>query len=149
MSRDVTKPTKWVCTQRRLGWASAQSDQSLLSAWRKLGSSATHWVHIEDSWQTGQMPRLIRILPGCTLILLVLSCHGSNYMYITECCSKDTQLYCYISIKPTQVKRESITNTNSNGSGEPAHLRSVTWAFFVCTHHVKKASDKEAHLWPY
>ena len=31
MSRDMTKPTKWVCAQRRLrsAWASAQSDQSL------------------------------------------------------------------------------------------------------------------------
>ena len=31
MSRDMTKPTKWVCAQRRLRsvWASAQSDQSL------------------------------------------------------------------------------------------------------------------------
>ena len=56
MSRDMTKPTKWVCAQRRLGsaWASAQSDQSSLSAWRKLGSLATHWVPHEDSDQTGQ-----------------------------------------------------------------------------------------------
>ena len=32
MSRDMTKPTKWVCAQRRLrsAWASAQSDHSLL-----------------------------------------------------------------------------------------------------------------------
>ena len=31
MSRDMTKPTKWLCTQGRLrsAWASAQSDQSL------------------------------------------------------------------------------------------------------------------------
>ena len=31
VSCDMTKPTKWVCVQRRLksGWASAQSDQSL------------------------------------------------------------------------------------------------------------------------
>ena len=34
MSRDMTKPTKWVCAQRRLrsAWASAQSDQSLRCA---------------------------------------------------------------------------------------------------------------------
>ena len=58
MSRDMTKPTKWVCTQRRLGsvWASAQSNQSSLSAWRKLGSLATHWVHREDwsDWADAQ-----------------------------------------------------------------------------------------------
>ena len=31
LSRDMTKPTKWLCAQRRLrsAWASAQSDQSL------------------------------------------------------------------------------------------------------------------------
>ena len=31
MSHDMTKPTKWVCTQRRLrsAWASTQSDQGL------------------------------------------------------------------------------------------------------------------------
>ena len=30
MSRDMTKPTKWLCTQRRLGsaWASTQADPS-------------------------------------------------------------------------------------------------------------------------
>ena len=34
MSHDMTKPTKWVCAQRRLrsAWASAQSDQSLRCA---------------------------------------------------------------------------------------------------------------------
>ena len=85
MSRDMTNPTKWVCAQRRLRltWASAQSDQSLrsLSAWRKLGSLhvATHWAHSEDSDQTGRMPRLIWIFAGHTLILLVLSCRGSNH----------------------------------------------------------------------
>ena len=51
--------------------------ESLLSAWRKLGSLVTHWVHSKDSDQTGQMPRLIWIFAGHTLILLVLSCHGS------------------------------------------------------------------------
>ena len=40
-----------MCTQRRLrtAWASAQSGlESSLSAWRKLGSLATHWAHSED-----------------------------------------------------------------------------------------------------
>ena len=52
-----------LCTQRRLGsaWASAQSDQSSLSAWRKFGSLATHKAHIKGSDQTGRMPRLILI----------------------------------------------------------------------------------------
>ena len=58
-----------MCTQRRFrsAWASAQSDQSSLSVWRKLGSLATHWAHREDSDQTGR-----------TVILLVSSWGGSN-----------------------------------------------------------------------
>ena len=40
MSRDMTKPTKWLCAQRRLrsAWASAQSDQSRRCPHKK------HWV---------------------------------------------------------------------------------------------------------
>ena len=43
-----------MCAQRRLrsAWAYAQSDQSLLSAWRKLGSLATYWALSEDGWKT-------------------------------------------------------------------------------------------------
>ena len=46
------------CTQISLGIRPVWSE-SLLSAWRKLGSLATHWVHSKDSDQTGRMPRLI------------------------------------------------------------------------------------------
>ena len=57
-----------MCAQRGLGsaWASTQSDQSLLSAWRKLRSLATHWAYSEHSDQTGRMPRLIWVFAGCT-----------------------------------------------------------------------------------
>ena len=93
MSHDMTKPIMWLYTHRRLrsARASAQSHQSSLSVWRKLGSLATHWLHNGDSDQTGRMPRLIwvfdqtRWMPrliwvfaGCTVILLVLSWDGSN-----------------------------------------------------------------------
>ena len=63
-----------LCAQRRLrsAWASAQSDQPPLSAWRKLGSLTTQWAHSEDSDQTGRMSRLIRLYAGRTIILLVL-----------------------------------------------------------------------------
>ena len=84
LNLDITKPTKWLCAQRRLisAWASAQSDQSSLSAWWKLGPLATHWTHSEDSDQTGRMPRMIWVFAGRTLILLVLSCCGSfGYFY--------------------------------------------------------------------
>ena len=45
----------------------------------KLGSLATQWAHSEDSNQTGQMPRLIQVFAGHTVILLVLSWGGSNF----------------------------------------------------------------------
>ena len=75
-----------MCTQRRLrsAWASAQSDQSLLSTWRKLGSLATHWAHSEGSDQTERMPRLIWVFAGRTVILLVLSWGGSNIVRLCE-----------------------------------------------------------------
>ena len=55
--------------------------ESSLSAWRKLGSLATHWAHSEDSDQTGCMPRLIWVFAGRTVILSVLSWGGSNILW--------------------------------------------------------------------
>ena len=85
MSHDMTKLTKWVCTQRRLrsAWTSAQFDQSSLSSRRNFGSLATHWVHSKDSDQTGRMSRVNRVFAERTLILLVLTCRGS-YLYIAS-----------------------------------------------------------------
>ena len=81
MSSDMTKPTKMAVrpakTQISLGICPVWSGSSL-SVWKNLGSSATHSAHCEDSDQTWRMPRLIRVFAGCTLILLVLSCCGSN-----------------------------------------------------------------------
>ena len=37
------------------------TSDSSLSAWRNLGSLATHWVHSEVSDQTGWMPRLMSL----------------------------------------------------------------------------------------
>ena len=79
----MTKPTKWHVhpgkIQISLGIRPVWSESSL-SAWRKLGSSATHWAHSKDSDQTEQMPRLIWVVAGHTVILLVLSWGGSNIM---------------------------------------------------------------------
>ena len=68
-------------TQISLGIRPVWSESSL-SAWRKLGSLATHWVHSEDSDQTGRMPRLILVFAGHTLTLLVLSCRGSDVFFM-------------------------------------------------------------------
>ena len=69
----TVRPAK---TQISLGIRPVWSESSL-SAWRKVGSLATHWAHNEDSDQTGRMPRLIWVFAGRTVTLLVLSCFGS------------------------------------------------------------------------
>ena len=92
----MTKPTKWVCAQR---------SESSQSAWRNIRSLTTHWEHSGDSDQTGQMPRLIWVFTGRTLILLVLSCRGSsvfekitgNYLVIRNW-SRRAHLACFNSI---------------------------------------------------
>ena len=65
----MTKPTKWhvrpAKTQISLGFRPVWSE-SLLSAWGKLGSLATYWVHSEDSDLTGRKPRLIWVFAGRT-----------------------------------------------------------------------------------
>ena len=76
----AVRPAK---TQIRLGMSPLWSESSL-SAWRNLGSLATHWAHSEDSDQSGRMPRLIWVFAGRTLILLVLSCRGSFNIRITS-----------------------------------------------------------------
>ena len=76
----AVRPAK---TQSSLGTRPVWSESSL-SAWRKLGSLATHWAHSEDSDQTGLMPRLIWVFAGCRLILLVFSCRGS-LVYWSDC----------------------------------------------------------------
>ena len=90
MSRDMTKPTKWLCSQRRLGsaWASTQSDQSSLRVWWVAKDPSFLHADSEDSDQIGQMPRLIWVFAGHILIL-VLWCCGSNNVNIDL-------LYCVI-----------------------------------------------------
>ena len=65
----MTKPTNWPVRQAKtqiiLGIRPVWSE-SLLSAWRKLGSLAAHWVHSEASDQTGLTPRLIWDFAGRT-----------------------------------------------------------------------------------
>ena len=81
MNHDMTKPIKWhvrpAKTQISLGIRPVWSESSL-SAWRKLGSLATHWAHSKDSDQAGRMPRLIWVFDGRTVILLVMLCRGSH-----------------------------------------------------------------------
>ena len=65
MSPIMTKPTKWLVrpAKTQIGICPVWSESSL-SAWRKLGSLATHWAHSKDSDQTRRMPRLIWVFAG-------------------------------------------------------------------------------------
>ena len=82
----TVRPAK---TQTSLGIRPVWSVSSR-SAWRKLGSLATHWAHSEDSGQTGRMPRLICLLTGRTVILLVLSRGGSFVEVSSVICYSST-----------------------------------------------------------
>ena len=64
-----------MCAQQRLrsAWASTQSDQSSLFAWRNIGPLTTYWLHSEYSDQTGRMPRLIGVFAGST-------CHFAGFV---------------------------------------------------------------------
>ena len=63
------KPTNWhvrpAKTKISLSIRPVWSESSL-SAWRNIGSLATHWAHSECFDQTGRMPRLIWVFAGCT-----------------------------------------------------------------------------------
>ena len=71
-----------MCAQRRLGsaWASTQSDQSSLSAWRKLGSLATYWAQAKTLIRLGGCPGWSESSLGA-VILLVLS-RGSSIIQL-------------------------------------------------------------------
>ena len=69
MSCDMTKPTKWLCAQRRprSAWAyrTVWSESLLCTQWVAKDPSFIH-ADSEDSDQTGQMPRLIWVFAGRT-----------------------------------------------------------------------------------
>ena len=83
MSRNMTKPTKWLCAQQRrsLGIHPVWSESSLCAHWVAKDPSFLH-ADSGDSDQTVLMPRLIWVFAGRTLILLVLSCRDSVIIYI-------------------------------------------------------------------
>ena len=59
------------------GFKFTESDQSSLSAWRKIGSLATQWTHSKDSITLGRCPGWSESSLGAHAILLVLSWGGS------------------------------------------------------------------------
>ena len=79
-----------MCAQRRLRSAKTQISLGIRPVWSE-SSLCAQWVakdprflHADskDSDQTGRMPRLIWVFAGRTLILLVLSCRGSFFLFV-------------------------------------------------------------------
>ena len=87
----TVRPAK---TQISLGIRLVWSESSL-SAWRNLGSLATHQAHSKDSDQTGRMPRLIWVFAGRTgrtVTLSVLSCRGSIIAFENDLQKEDEKI---------------------------------------------------------
>ena len=83
----MTKPTKWVCTQQRLG-----SAQSLCAQQVAKNLSFLH-ANSEVSDQTGRMPRLIRVFAGRTV-----TCHVAAHI----------STLTFLSVKHHFVKRNTV-----------------------------------------
>ena len=91
LSRLMTKPSKWHVrpekTRISLGIRPVWSE-SLLSAWRKLGPLAIHWVCSEDWSDCADAPAYLS-LAGRTATLLVLSRGGPLILF----CFQVAELY--------------------------------------------------------
>ena len=122
MSCLMTKPAKWdVCpakTQISLGIRPVWSE-STLSAWRKLGSLATHWVHSKDSGQTGQVLGAV--------ILLVLSWGGSNWGHLKNCCN-------FSKIQTNRFYHKLMRPKDTDGMANSINpiRNSLIWVYTVC-----------------
>ena len=127
MSRDITKPTKWVCAQPRLrsAWASAQSDQEFsLSAWRNHGSLATHHAHSEGSDQTGWMLRLIWVVAGRRVNLLVFR-HVAAHVTVALCVLIHEYCPPYISGEKANLAKTREKQENAHDAHWSAYYRNL------------------------
>ena len=116
------KKVKWAVTWQNKqndlcahwGLRSAQSDQSSLSTWRSIGPLATHIAHSEDSDQTGRMASSL----GAQVILLVLSCNGSNIncIYSLTWCKENQLLYGCRKQQCRTCRKEKLSKISNNKS---------------------------------
>ena len=118
MSRSTTKPTKWPVhqakTQISLGIRPVWSGSSL-SAWRNIGSLATHWAHTEDSHQTGRMPRLIWVVAGRTCHPVVFVTRRLKYTKVIIHSYNDSNM-CYLLAGRPYCHLRLEDNVLQNGS---------------------------------
>ena len=150
MSCLMTKPTKWLVrpakTRISLGIRPVWSESSL-SAWRKLGSLATHWAHSEDSDQTGRMPRLIWVFAGRTLILLVLSFRGSyDFQYNVDIVCWYNCVFVFFNVSTTNNTLSSAMEILSDMRACTLLCSKIYWPSFV-VNFLRKAV--ESLIWRY
>ena len=107
--------------------------ESSLSAWRKLGPLAIHWVHSEDSDQPGRMPRLIWVFAARTVILLVLSWGGSyvpeNYLANRSCLRRQL-LFSYLAMLWQFIITNKGTCFRNRPTPENANFVTITIVAF-------------------
>ena len=127
---------KWAATLQNQQWGICPVwSESSLSARRKLGSLATHLAHSEDSDQTGRMPRLIWVFAVRMLILLVLSCRGSNYVVTVKILKHyDTRKICcnYPKIWTMWLYLRVMRPKGAEGIANSADL-DLLWVYTVCS----------------
>ena len=135
MSCDMTKPTKWVCAQRRLrsDWASAQSDQSLRCA--LIG-----WLRAQSFFMR-TAKTLIRLgaCPGWSesslgTHSLCWFCHVEAQIYFgyfSRNLSGFANFVCHCRWA-TSWENLFLPYANNKGADQPAHPRSLISAFVIC-----------------
>ena len=124
LRRDMRKPTKWLCAQRRLrsAWVSAQSDQSSLSAWRKLGSLAIHWAHSEGTLiRVGSAQADLSLRWAHThfvgfVMLRLISCISDRDFRVTGQC-KDSHLKRAITVRQRPWRRNCVLKKSMIAAG--------------------------------
>ena len=131
LSRLMIKPTKWHVRQTKtkinLGIRPVRSESSL-SAWRNLGSLATHWTHCEDwsAWAKG--------------ILSLRWAHGHFVDYVmrrlisSSSSERETrERWWPVKIFLLSICHvwENLSYANNKVTDQPAHPRSFVSVFVV------------------
>ena len=122
-------------TQISLGTHPVWSESSL-SAWRKLVSLATHWAHIEDSDAEAD-PSLCWahtvfvgfVMTVSHLMFFLSLCPYFEFRYSPDNSYFFNQTPKPATIGPRQANLVLIAYASSEGSGEPAHPRSLARTF--------------------
>ena len=143
MSRLMTKPTKWLCAQRRLrsAWASAQCDQSLSCALNgQLRTQAFFMRTAKTLIRLGECPGWSESSLSAQIILLVLSWGGSIIIQVnTSGALPFTSLTT--DILQTKIEYKKVTSPKPNlvalgyllrGASQLYNVNMDSYKLFMC-----------------